>query len=177
MTPLQRNAFFRLVNKAWCKAGTGTDREAWRRAEMLQATGVDSTARIDRRARYETVMLHFAILAQDFAAVAYWSTASERRLRWVLSAIEADLSFLKSKGIGDAYMEGIYHQAGHPIYAKIADVPAEHLYLIIQIADSHVRKLRRAAHLDPADLPSAGAPWHIRGHAATVFADGPRKIA
>ncbi len=171
MTTAQRNAFFRLAAKAWCKAGSGPSREAWRRAEMVNALGVKSTSLVDRRGAYEILMLHFAALAQDFDAAAYWSTAAERRLRWVLDAIAADLAMLKDRGIGDAYMEGIYRQAGAPDYATIGDVPAEHLYLIIQIADSHVRKLRRAARLDPSDLPSAGPPWHIRGLRAALDAD------
>lgn len=167
MTKMQRVAFFRLANVAHRHAGDGTPFDAWRKHEMSAAIpGCDSVSKVGMRKEYELLMLHFAILAEDFDLVAHYAVGQESRLRWVLRAIEADLEFMARRGVDDSYMAAIYHQAGYPSYHAIDDVPSEALRLIVQIADSYVRKLRKAAGLDPADLPSAGSPWCIRGHRA-----------
>lgn len=171
MTTMQRVAFFKLVGQAYSKSGIG-DREVWRKAEMDQAIpGCHSVSDVRGQEHYETIMLHFAKAAEDFAAVQYWAVAVERRHRHVLGAISADLDYLRMRGHQDAYMAGIYHQAGHPAYTTIDDIPVEHLHLIVQIADSYARKLRKAAGLRPCDLPSAGHPWRIRGYRAAAVAD------
>jgi len=159
----QRIAFFKMVGAAWTVSGFGVDREAWRRKEMVEAVGIDSFRLVKFQETYEELMLHFARLAQDMRSVSYYAEATERRLRFVMRAVEADLEFLRGHGHGDAYMVGIYRQAGFDGWRAIDDIPAEHLRLVVQIADSYVRKLRAGAGLKPRDLPSAGAPWHIRG--------------
>jgi hypothetical protein len=157
-------AFFKLVNAAWGVSGFGGDRDAWRKTEMAEAVpGCDSVKKVRDAETYDALMLHFAKLAQDERAVRHYAVASERRLRFILQAVEADLSFLRGRGCGDAYMEGIYRQAGGPSYNKIDDIPVEHLRLVVQIADSHVRKLRKTADVEIHQLPSAGDPWRIRG--------------
>lgn len=179
MTTMQRVAFFKLVGKAYARSGIG-DRDVWRKAEMDQAVpGCHSVSDVPNAETYELLMLHFAKLAEDYSAVSYWAVAVERRHRHVLRAISADLDYLRQRGHQDAYMTGIYHQAGHPDYTTIDDIPVEHLHLIVQIADSYVRKLRKASGLRPCDLPSAGSPWRIRGYTAAAGADArhARKIA
>jgi hypothetical protein len=179
MTTMQRVAFFKLVGKAHSKSGIG-DREVWRKAEMDQAIpGCHSVSQVLTAADYDSMMLHFAKLAEDFGAVAHYAAAAEKRMRHVLGAVAADLEHLRGVGIPDAYMEAIYRQAGGASYATLDDIPAEHLRLLVQIADSHVRRLRKAARLRPSDLPSAGYPWRIRGHRAAIEADAihRRKIA
>ena len=171
MTPKQRIAFFRLFNDAWTVSGPGGDKDAWRKAEMAVAVpGLTSTKRVDDPATFDALMLHFATLAQDADAIRYYAAAEERRYRHILRAVEADLAFLRHEGFNDAYMLGIYHQAGAPHYNTIDDIPAERLRLIVQISDSHVRKLRRAARLEPWQLPSAGEPFRIRGPRAALLA-------
>ena len=172
MTPKQRTAFFKLVNDAWTVSGTGRDKEAWRKIEMANALpGLTSTKSIRDSADFDTLMLHFAVLAQDADACADYAAAEERRHRHILRAVEADLAFFRGQGFNDAYFEAIYKQAGGATYLTLDDIPATHLRLIVQIADSHVRKLRRAAGLEPWQLPSAGAPWRIRGHRAALLAE------
>jgi hypothetical protein len=171
MTTMQRVAFFRLVGKAYSRSGIG-DREVWRKFEMGQAiVGCHSVSDVLCTEDYDALMLHFAKLAEDFSAVQYWAVAVERRHRHVLRAISADLDYLRARGHTDAYMAGIYHQAGHPAYTTIDDIPVEHLHIIVQIADSYARRLRKAAGLRPCDLPSAGSPWRIRGTRAAELAD------
>ena len=171
MTPKQRTAFFKLVNDAWSVSGTGRDKEAWRKAEMAKAIpGLTSTKAIRNSSDFDALMLHFAILAQDADACQYYAAASERRYRHILRAVEADLAFLRGEGFSEAYMVAIYHQTGAPSYNTIDDIPAEHLHLIVQIADSYVRKLRYKTTLEPWQLPSAGEPWCIRGVRAAKLA-------
>jgi len=164
MTLKQRISFFKLVSNAWHVSGVGLDKDEWRRKEMAEAVpGCDSLSKVKNQEDYEEIMLHFAKLANDHGKTMHYCVARERRLRFVLGAIEADLSFLRGSGIGDAYMEGIYHQMGHPSYCKIDDIPAEYLRTVIQIADTYVRKLRSKAGIELRRMPSYGAPWHIRG--------------
>lgn len=167
MTEKQRIAFFRLAGAAHRHAGDGAPFDPWRKAEMHAAIpGCDSVSKVGQQKEFETLMLHFAILAENYDLVAHYSVGQESRLRWVLRAIEADLACMAQRGVDDSYMAAIYHQAGYPHYHTIDDVPSDALRLIVQIADSYVRKLRKAAGLEPADLPSAGPPWCIRGHRA-----------
>ena len=171
MTPKQRIAFFKLFNDAWTVSGTGSDREAWRKKEMAEAIpGLTSTKQITSVSQFDTLMLHFAQLAQDTDAILYYAGADERRYRHLLAAINADFAFFRGAGFDDAYLEAIYHQAGYPSYNKIEDIPAEHLQQIVQIADSYVRKLRHKSNLEPWQLPSAGEPWRIRGVRASALA-------
>ena len=171
ITTKQRIAFFKLVGDAWEVSGIGIDKDGWRRNEMSEAVpGLDSFKDVASQETYEILMLHFAKLAQGTRSVGYYATSIERRYRFVLKAVEADMAFFRGKGFDDAYIEGIYHQAGFPEYQKIDDIPAEHLKLIVQIADSWVRKLRQNAKLEPYHLPSAGEPWCIRGYKAAGIA-------
>ena len=171
MTPKQRTAFFKLFNDAWAVSGTGRDKEAWRKAEMAKAIpGLLSTKHIHDSTEFDKLMLHFAILAQDAEACQYYASAEERRYRHILRAVEADLSFFRGEGFNEAYFVAIYHQAGAPSYNTIDDIPAERLHLIVQIADSYVRKLRYKTTLEPWQLPSAGEPWCIRGVRAAKLA-------
>lgn len=164
MTQRQRIAFFKLVGDAFQVSGFGSDRETWRKHEMQVAIqGCDSISKVNTNLRYETLMKHFAILAQDAATIRLYADASERRYRHILHALEADLSFLRGQGCGDAYMAGIYKRAGGPDYADIHDIPEDKLALVVQIADSFVRSLRQKAKLRIRDLPSSGDPWFIRG--------------
>jgi len=164
MTKRQRIAFFTLVGDAFHVSGFGTDREAWRKQEMQVAIPeCDSISKVNTNARYETMMMHFAQLAQDARTIRLYADASERRYRHVLQAIEADLGFLRGHGCDDAYMAGIYRKSGGPDYADINDIPEDKLSLVVQIADSFVRSLRQKAKLSIRDLPSSGAPWFIRG--------------
>jgi len=164
MTQRQRIAFFKLVGDAFQISGFGPDREAWRKQEMQVAIpGCDSISKVNTNLRYETMMKHFAILAQDAATIALYADASERRYRHILHALEADLTFLRGQGCGDAYMAGIYRKCGGPDYADINDIPEDKLGLVVQIADSFVRSLRQKAGLRIRDLPSASHPWSIRG--------------
>ena len=171
MTPRQRTAFFKLFNDAWTVSGFGLDREAWRKKEMAEAIpGLASTKQVTSQEAFDTLMLHFAHLAQDADAILHYAVAEERRLRHILAALSADFEFLRGQGFNDAYIAAIYHQAGAPAYNTIDDIPAGKLRLIVQIADSHIRKLRKAARLEPWQLPSAGAPWRIRGPRAATLA-------
>jgi hypothetical protein len=171
MTPKQRTAFFKLFNDAWAVSGTGRDKDAWRKTEMANAIpGLTSTKALRDSADFDALMLHFATLAQDADTIKYYAAAEERRHRHILRAVEADLTFFRNEGFNDAYFEAIYKQAGGATYRTLDDIPAQHLRLIVQIADSHVRKLRRAADLEPWQLPSAGEPWRIRGLRAALLA-------
>ena len=122
-----------------------------------------STKRRITVADFEKLMLHFATLAQDADAIMYYASAEERRYRHILRAVEADFAFFRNEGFDDAYLLAIYHQTGAPDYNTIEDIPAEKLRLIVQIADSYVRKLRIKAGCEIWQLPSAGEPWCIRG--------------
>lgn len=172
MTTMQRVAFFKLVGQAFAKSGMGENRDEWRKSEMAQAIpGCRSVSQVVSQSDYDVLMLHFAQLAESFDMVAKFSVAAERRLRHIMRAVAADLEFFQDRGVDDAYMLGIYRQAGAPEYVTIDDIPEEHLRLIVQIADTHVRRLRKAYGLRPGNLPSAGYPWRIRGHLAAIEAD------
>lgn len=164
MTDNRRIAFFRVVRDAFQISGFGSSYDAWRKVEMAKVIpGCDSVSKVKSKEDYEALMLHFGILAQDEAVIKLYSDPSERRHRFVLKAIEADLEYLRGKGCDDAYMEAIYKRAVGVSFASIDDIPADQLKLVVQIADSFSRRLRRKARVTIDSLPSAHPPFCIRG--------------
>jgi hypothetical protein len=169
LTDLQRVAFFRLARAAYARVSPGIPFDAWRKDEMRSARLPDSVALVDHVEGYDRLMLHFAVLALDFALIERFTAAAERRLRWVLDGLCRDLEFLQSSAVDHEYVEGIYRQAGMQP-REFADAPAPRLWEVVQILDTHIRRLADRNDIPRHALPTAGEPWHFRGKRAALFA-------
>ena len=111
----------------------------------------------------------FAVMAYDDAAIGYFTSCSERRLRWVLNGLATDLQHIQERGVDVAYIEGIYRQAGM-LPAEFADAPAPRLWRCLQILDTRIRRLCEREAIALRTLPTAGQPWEFRGIRAALYA-------
>lgn len=168
LTPAQRSKFFRLARAAHIAAAPGAPFNAWRHAEMMKACGEDSVFTIDPVWGYDALMGHFAVLACDYSACAYFADAAERRVRWVLDGMVKDLEFLQMRGVAESYCEAIYRQA-NMLPRDFGDATLRDLLTLIPMLDTHIRKLAGDFGFDLQDLPTAGFPWKFRGISAARF--------
>lgn len=170
LTAAQRVKFFKLARAAHANAAPREPFDAWRHREMEKACGSGSVFEVDRTWGYDALMGHFAVLACDYAACAYFADAAERRVRWVLAGFTRDLEWLQMTGVEESYIEAIYHQAGMAP-KDFKDATCRDLMLLIPMLDTRIRKLAAECGHDLAALPTAGAPWRFRGpRAATLRA-------
>lgn len=125
----------------------------WRRKINLDTTGHYSTKEMNSTTDFDKVMLELAIMADDYYWINRLSTADERRLRHVIQWFIYDLEFLEKHPIDWKYIAGICSQAKYA--SSLMDCPAEHLAKVMQMVDTHVRRLAKKAGIARADLPSA----------------------
>jgi hypothetical protein len=98
-------------------------------------------------------MLELAIIAFDEYWINRLSSAAERRIRWILqNQFIPDLEFLYKEKIDWKYITGICAQAGIP--SDMNDCPADLLQKILQMVDTHIRRLAKKADIALIDLPS-----------------------
>jgi len=81
---------------------------------------------------------------------------------------------MRSAGLPDSvalvdHVEGIYRQAGMKP-REFADAPAPRLWEMVQILDTHIRRLADRNVIPRHALPTAGEPWHFRGKRAAFLA-------
>jgi hypothetical protein len=169
LTSAQRPKFFKLARAAYDRESPRMPFDDWRKHQMVVAGYPASTSLVDKVWGYEALMLHFATLAFDVAAVEYFTSCSERRLRWVLAGLATDLQFIQKTGVGEDYIAGIYLQAGL-LPTEFADAPAQRLWCCLQILDTRIRRLCERDGIALRLLPTAGAPWCFRGVHASRYA-------
>jgi len=120
--------------------------------------------------QYDALMRHFAVLACDYSAAAYFADAEERRVRWILDGMTKDLQYLQMTGVPATYIEAIYERAGmQPTDFK--DATLHDLLLLIPMLDTRIRKLASECGYELGSLPTAGAPWYFRGQRAGMLRD------
>lgn len=157
-SPGQRCRYRQLVDAAYTAEaerlrGDLPPKETWRREINLATTGKYSTMEMNQTTDFDKVMLELAIIAMD----EYWlnrlSSSEERRLRHVIQWMIEDLEYLERQPIAWSYIQGICKQANYA--TSLMDCPAEHLAKVMQMVDTHVRRLAKRQEIARADLPSA----------------------
>ena len=160
-SPGQRARYFELFSKAWeshCEqtlkpVNSRAAETQFRREINLAATGCYSIKEMSQTDDFDKVMLELAIIAFDEYWIDRLSTSAERRLRWILrEQFIPDLEFLMKEPITWAYITGICNQAGIP--TRMDDCPAQLLMKIVQMVDTHIRRLAKKADTALIDLPS-----------------------
>lgn len=159
LTPSQTRRFWLAFRPAWlAHAGRSSldpsDRQAadrWRHAITSEECHGRTSLKQLSNDDFDALMLRLAQEAGDHSSAVYFSASAERRLRHLLCRKLADLDRLDpSRQHGPAYLSGILRQSNllHPL-ATIDDLPAPRLRTALQILDTHLRRLRRTALLDP----------------------------
>ena len=96
------------------------------------------------------------------AADEYWinrtAEASERRMRWQIKQFLTDLDFLDKRFHHTwDYVRGIYKQSAL-LPADMDDCPAIILWKVMQMVDTHVRRICQDFGIRPMDLPTRAHP-------------------
>lgn len=158
-TPKQQAHYRPMVSKAWlahcAQQGIAPNNEAfraeWYRAELIAAGGWYTTKQCDHVKDFDTVMLHFALIANDD----YWITriahSDQRRQFWLINLRLKELSELEHTEHTWEYARSIYHHMNLPLHMR--DCPADLLWKVFQALDTHVRRLQ-ARHPPPPPLPA-----------------------
>lgn len=169
LTNAQRPRFFAMVKAAYDRESPRMPLDRWRKEQMVAAGHPASTKEVSHIWGYEELMLHFATLAFDAEAIGYFTSCSERRLRWVLNGLATDLQYIQTTGVEESYIKGIYRQARLMPF-EFADAPASRLWCCLQILDTRIRSLCKREEIALRHLPTAGKPWEFRGVGAACFA-------
>jgi hypothetical protein len=170
LTAAQRVKFFKLARAAFSNVKPARSFDTWRHEEMQAACGSASVFEVGHTWQYDALMRHFAVLACDYSAAAYFADAEERRVRWILDGMTKDLEYLQMTGVQETYIEAIYERAGMQP-KNFGDATLRDLLLLIPMLDTRIRKLASEAGYDLGVLPTAGAPWYFRGHRAGMLRD------
>lgn len=157
----QRAKYFQLFAKAWknhCETEfiSPNNRAAetqFRREINLDATGCYSIKEMNQTDDFDAVMLELAIRGEDLYWINRLSTAAERRIKWVIEKqFIPDLEFLLKKPVAYSYIAGIAAQAKYPI--DLNDCPATMFVRVLQMVDTHIRRLAKKQSVELIDLPS-----------------------
>lgn len=146
----QQARFWKLFHAAWQAYARGVGvhfddhaaRDDWRREQIMEATGEVSLTNVSRTHGYDALMLHFAMLAGDEAAIRYFAPAVERRMRHLIRQRLLDLSALEQRIVGWDYAATICEHMKLP--RDVEDCPAAMLMHVFMALDKHVRRIRVA---------------------------------
>lgn len=160
----QRVRFFVAMNGAWSVHCMREDippndkaaKDTWYRAEMFNETGRRSVKDLNRTTDYDTMRLHWAIIADDESSIDYFGEAAERRLRKLIQDRMAAASQLTGRTMTWAYVRSIHDRMGLPLTLNECDTRI--LRKLLQALDTFVRRLRRGDCAAPdaeaeGDLP------------------------
>lgn len=157
----QRCKYFALFSKAWIKhcdqdnesPNNAAAKNQFRREVNLDATSCYSIKEMNQTTDFDKVMLELAITACDEYWIDRLSSAAERRIKWVIETqFIPDLKFLKKESISFSYIEGICDQAGIPF--EVDDCPAQLFVRVLQMVDTHIRRMAKDQGIALIDLPS-----------------------
>lgn len=154
----QRARYFQLVQSAYEKESERlcddiAPLNTWRRQVNLSATDFYSIKEMNQTTDFDKVMLELAIIAEDCYWISRLSSAAERRITWVIKEqFIPDLEFLEKQPISWDYIKGICNRANIP--NRLEDCPAELLIKVLQMVDTHIRRLAKRADIDLVALPS-----------------------
>lgn len=151
-SPRQQGIFRPLVHRAWvlhCERAAldpfnKIDRDSWYRGELLRVIGVGSTKDCDQVKDFDTVLAHFAVMAEDEYWIAKLARAAEDRMVWLIRERLAELDKIEHHPNGWEYVVSIYKHMHLP--ADMGDCPAQLLWKVFQALDTHVRRHHGGGH-------------------------------
>jgi len=179
LTEKQQKRYRILVAQAYAEEASRLNgdlpkKEEWRRQLNVAVTGHYSTQEMNRTDDYDRIMFELAIMANDDRQIAYFSSAAERRVKYVIhKQFIPDLEYLEQQKISWKYIKGICKKMNIP--DNINDCPAALLLKVMWALDTHIRRLARRSNIELIDLPSgyfrkgfradeAKARWHHDHH-------------
>lgn len=164
-SPAQHMALFKLARKAHeialsrTDAPEGQSMEQWLSGEMQKVFDPIPVALPDgrwdlgsRTHGFDQAMAALAVVAFDEYWIGRTASGGETRVRWQLDRFLSDLSWLEGKEVGWEYVREIFKQADLP--AERGDVPASTMCQVLDMLDTHIRRLCRRFGLRPCCCPT-----------------------
>ena len=145
--------FFAQCRKAALSLGhTSKDaQEAYYKRVLNETAHCSSIKSLPSMEAYEACLTRFATDAQEFASAVDPEVEKQKRRAYVVKVMAAQI--MQLKGLDDkgarAYFDGVLNQARHSAGVMSdgesfwMDITAGSLLLVLQILDSHLRKLKR----------------------------------
>lgn len=153
-----QNAWFRrAAQDAWNVAiSTGSIEEGQTFREwiacILEEHGIKDHSTHSHMGSFDNVMAALGVISGDERLIDHFCQASERRMRWQIRRFMSDLSFLEKRPVGWDYVSAIWAQA--ELLPTLDDAPAVTLKKVLQMLDTHIRRLCANVWIRPKDLPS-----------------------
>jgi hypothetical protein len=124
----------------------------------------------DRTKTFDALMADMAIRTNDEYWLRHTAEQGEIRIRWQLCRFLVDLDAIEPTHHHEwSYVVGIYRQSGM-LPDDLADCPAETLWRVLQMLDTHIRRLCRDLGIRPIDLPTRSTHPHDHGIAISAKA-------
>jgi hypothetical protein len=112
----------------------------------------------DRTDSFDHIMADLAVRANDDYWISRTAAAAETRIRWQIDQFLLDLDYLDKRFVHDwQYIRGIYKQSDM-LPADINDCPAVTLWKVLQMLDTHIRRICKDFDVRPMDLPTRAHP-------------------
>jgi len=112
----------------------------------------------DVKVSFDKVMGDLAVIANDDYWIGRTSAAAENRMRWQIGEFLKDLDFLDKRFHHEwSYVRSIYKQADL-LPLDIEDCPVATLQKVLQMLDTHIRRLCADFNIRPMDLPGRSHP-------------------
>lgn len=127
--------------------------EAWIHA-ILDANSIDIDYHIapDRTKAFDGVMAHLGTISGDERLISHFSEAMEIRARHAIRNYMEDLAWLETRVVTWDYVRAIWKQS--EMLPALDEAPAATLIKVLQMLDSHVRRICREKHIRPKCLPT-----------------------
>lgn len=147
-----------LVKEAWkahCQqTGEFISEDDFRRDINVKTTGKYSTKEMNCSKDFDAVMMELAIIAGNDYWLNKLSLSESRRYRHVIEWFLYDIEYLEKRELTWDYIRAISKQANLGT-TKLKDCPVEHLRSLMQMLDTHIRRLATRQGIARADLPTA----------------------
>jgi hypothetical protein len=158
----QQGKFRPVVKQAWLRHCLIHDletndqdaRRQWYESELYKCLQINSTNQLRWTSQdFDTLLRHFAALAQDRDTIAHVATNEERQAKWLIGQRLDELGFLDGKAYDWSYAVAIFDHMQLPI--TIDECPHEYLDKVFQALDTHVRRKLRDRNLTRRDMRTA----------------------
>jgi hypothetical protein len=159
-TPAQQGKYRPIVNRAWHVHCDRTSQapnaplafRCWYEQQLMEVLGVPTTRNAGHKAQFEICMLWFAQIAGEDREIAYWSSAAERTMQYLITQRLDELSWLEHRPHDWRYARAIYAHMNLPL--SMDEAPAMCLWKVFQALDIHVARECRKRKLSVWALPT-----------------------
>lgn len=117
----------------------------------------------NKKISFDKIMAGLAMTANDQYWIMRTSEQGEIRLRFQLRRYLVDLDYLTKTTHTWEYVRGIYKQS-RTLPKRVEDCPAEILWKVLAMLDTHIRRLCKDLDIRPMELPTRAHPASDHPH-------------